>query len=134
MRGSPEARCANLLYSCGSGEPYRSKQCGLEVGKVKAKRPISTGFEPFLLENSGICWFLLVFLAMRRARLCPRPRISHKSYAHRGVVFSHRTGKHPEFSGSKVTVAWRRSDACDGIHERQKRGIPTGRRAHSVLV
>src|SRR6185437_3576719 len=91
MRGSPEARCANLLYSCGSGEPYRSKQCGLEVGKVKAKRPISTGFEPFLLENRGICWFLLVFLAMRRARLCPRPRISHKSYAHRGVVFSHRT-------------------------------------------
>jgi hypothetical protein len=46
--------CANPLYSCGSGEPYRSKQCGLEAGKVKAKTPISTGFLWFLWENSRI--------------------------------------------------------------------------------
>src|SRR6185437_8515696 len=66
MRGSPEARCANPLYSCGSGEPYRSKQCGLEAGKVKAKRLISTGFRVFLRENSRNCRFLPVFLGIQR--------------------------------------------------------------------
>jgi hypothetical protein len=37
----------------------------LEAGKVKAKRLISTGFEPFWLENSRICRFLPVFLGIR---------------------------------------------------------------------
>lgn len=54
MRGSRGGNlCANRLYSCGSGEPCRSKPCGLRWGKVKAKTLISTGFELFLSVFTG---------------------------------------------------------------------------------
>jgi hypothetical protein len=45
----------------------------LEAGKVKVKRLISTGFDPFSLENSRISPFLPVFLEAKEAMIAWDP-------------------------------------------------------------